>query len=92
MRGQAAGYAHSTWKVRSDVNVAETLALALLVTTVVGAVVIDVFRARMRLPGPGAEREAGKASAGRRPTVPKARHRQVPATPRGGDEQLWGSV
>ncbi|MFD9082152.1 hypothetical protein ACFQ7B_37135 [Streptomyces erythrochromogenes] len=73
-------------------NVAETLALALLVTTVVGVVVIDVFRARMRLPGPGAERGTGEPCAGCPPTVPAARHRQVPATPAGGDEQLWGSV
>ncbi|MCX5589111.1 hypothetical protein ACFV0H_25005 [Streptomyces erythrochromogenes] len=73
-------------------NVAETLALALLVTTVVSVVVIDVFRARMRLPGPGAERGNGEPSDGRPPTVPAARHRQVSATPTGGDEQLWGSV
>ncbi|MFJ9942882.1 hypothetical protein [Streptomyces erythrochromogenes] len=73
-------------------NVAETLALALLVTTVVGVVVTDVFRARLRLPGAGAERSTGEPSAGCPPTVPAARRRQVPATPTGGDVQLWGSV
>ncbi|MFF9984799.1 hypothetical protein [Streptomyces erythrochromogenes] len=74
-------------------NAAETLALALLVTTVVGVVVTDVFRARLRLPGAGAERSTGEPSAGSPPTVPAAaRRRLVPATPTGGDVQLWGSV
>ncbi|MFF8258974.1 hypothetical protein [Streptomyces virginiae] len=73
-------------------NVAETVARALSVTTVVSVDVADVFRARMRLPGRGAGRGADGPSPDRFPAGPAARHRQVPATPTGGREQLWGSV
>ncbi len=75
-------------------NAVDTVALALLVTIVVSVVAIDVFRARVRLPGPGTEREAGEPSAGRRPEVTGARPRprRFTAIPTGGEEQLWGSV
>ncbi|GGQ33218.1 hypothetical protein GCM10010215_66450 [Streptomyces virginiae] len=92
VRGQAAVHAHSTGKVRSEVNVAETVARALSVTTVVRVDAADVFRARMRLPGRGAGRGAGGPSPDRLPAVPGARRGRVPATRTGGREQLWGSV
>ncbi|MFC9585784.1 hypothetical protein ACFVJ8_23555 [Streptomyces yangpuensis] len=93
VRGQAAGCIRSTGKVHSDVNAVDTVALALLVTTVVSVVAIDVFRARVRLPGPGSsEREAGEPSAGRRSAATGARPRRFTAIPTGGEEQLWGSV
>ncbi|MFJ7777080.1 hypothetical protein [Streptomyces yangpuensis] len=92
VRGQAAGCTPSTGKVHSDVNAVDSVALALLVTTVVSVVAIDVFRARVRLPGPGSEREVGEPSAGRRPEVTGARPRRFTAIPTGGEEQLWGSV
>ncbi|MFJ6782916.1 hypothetical protein [Streptomyces yangpuensis] len=72
-------------------NAVDSVALALLVTTVVSVVAIDVCRARVRLPGPGSEREVGEPSAGR-PEVTGARPRRFTAIPTGGEEQLWGSV
>ncbi|MGY4394228.1 hypothetical protein ACVWXB_007527 [Streptomyces sp. TE12347] len=78
-------------RFRADVNVAETAALALLVITV-RHLVIDVFRAPMRLPGAGVRTGTGGPSAGRRRADPRTRHHEVPAAPACGDEQLWGSV
>ncbi|GAA2634285.1 hypothetical protein GCM10010425_38890 [Streptomyces spororaveus] len=78
-------------RFRAEVNVAETAALALLVTTARYRV-IDVFRAPMRLPGAGVRTGTGGPTTGRRRAAPRARHHEVPATPVRGDEQLWGSV
>ncbi|MGW7333718.1 hypothetical protein ACWGIU_34985, partial [Streptomyces sp. NPDC054840] len=78
-------------RFRADVNVAETAALALLVSTA-RHLVIDVFRAPMRLPGAGVRTGTGGPSAGHRRAAPRARHHEVPAAPVCGDEQLWGSV
>ncbi|MFF4421070.1 hypothetical protein ACFY04_09825 [Streptomyces sp. NPDC001549] len=78
-------------RFRADVNVAETVALPLLVTTA-RYLVIDVFRAPMRLPGAGVRTGTGGPAAGHRRAAPRARHHEVPAAPVRGDEQLWGSV
>ncbi|MFE5804635.1 hypothetical protein [Streptomyces sp. NPDC056491] len=78
-------------RFRADVNVAETAALALLITTA-RYLIIDVVRAPMRLPGAGVRTGTGGPSAGPRRAAPRASHHEVAAAPARGDEQLWGSV
>ncbi|GGZ08484.1 hypothetical protein GCM10010343_38420 [Streptomyces avidinii] len=78
-------------RFRADVNVAETAALALLVTPA-RCLVIHVFRAPVRLPGAGVRTRTGGPIAGSRRAGPRARHQEVPVAPVCDEEQPWGSV
>ncbi|WP_420081870.1 hypothetical protein ACN6AT_32930 [Streptomyces sp. JL4002] len=72
-------------------NAAETPALAPSAPAP-RAVAADGPRAPGRPPGPGGGRATGGPPAAPRRAGTPARHRQVPAAPADGDEQLWGSA